>query len=119
MLLLLSSYDSLQIALPLEQGRQNEIVLAYLYYFKGLDHVIGQDIHETLPCVDLCQWDTYELQFTFRLCKHSPLPRSSLTLSHALLVVVGSARGSNEASTVFALRRSFRKESILQGNRSR
>ena len=30
MLFLLSSFNSFQIALPLEQGRQNEIVLAYL-----------------------------------------------------------------------------------------
>ncbi|SRR6266702_95492 len=49
-----------------------------------------------------------------RMCKRVPLSRSSLTLSHASLVVVGTTRGSNEASTVFALRWSFRKESILQ-----
>ena len=49
-----------------------------------------------------------------RMCKRIPLSRLSLTLSHAALVVVGSARGSNEASTVVALRWSFRSESILQ-----
>jgi hypothetical protein len=48
-----------------------------------------------------------------RMCKHIPLSRLSETLSHAALVVVGSARGSNEASTVLALRWSFRKEPIL------
>ncbi len=50
----------------------------------------------------------------FRICRCIPLSRLSLTLSHAALVVVGSARGPDEASTVFALRWSFRKESILQ-----
>jgi hypothetical protein len=81
--------------------------------FKGLDHVISQDINESLLRVGICQWNTCGLQLQFRMCKHIPLPRLSLTLSHAVLVVVGSARGSNEASTVFALRWSFRKESIL------
>ena len=51
----------------------------------------------------------------FRMYECIPPSRLSLTLSHAALVVVGSARGSNEASTVFALRWSFRKDSILQG----
>src|SRR6266702_3455923 len=39
-----------------------------------------------------------------RMCKHwhVPLSRLSLTLSHAALVVLDSARGSNEASTMFA-----------------
>jgi hypothetical protein len=45
--------------------------------------------------------------------KPIPLPKLSLTLSHAALVVVGLARGLNEASTVFALRWSFRKELTL------
>ena len=49
-----------------------------------------------------------------RMCKCIPFSRLSLTLSHAALVVVGSTCGLNEASTVFALRWSFRKESILQ-----
>jgi hypothetical protein len=48
--------------------------------------------------------------------KRAPLSRLSLTISHAALVVVGSARVSNEESAVFALRWSFRKESILQVN---
>src|SRR6266702_3801698 len=50
----------------------------------------------------------------FRMCKRIPLSRLSLTLSHAVLVVVGSTRVSNKASTVFALRWSFHKELILQ-----
>jgi hypothetical protein len=48
------------------------------------------------------------------MCRCIPVSRLSVILSHADLVVVGSARGSNEASTAFALRWSFRKESILQ-----
>ncbi len=50
----------------------------------------------------------------YRMYERIPLSKLSLTVSHAALVVVGSARGSNEASTVFALQWSFRKESILQ-----
>ncbi len=50
----------------------------------------------------------------FRMSKRVPFSRLSLTLSHAALVVVGSARESNEVSTIFALRWSFRKDSILQ-----
>ena len=38
-----------------------------------------------------------------RICKSIPFSRLSLTFSHAALVVDGSARGLNEASTVFAL----------------
>jgi hypothetical protein len=50
----------------------------------------------------------------FRIPKHIPFSRLSLTFSHAALVVDGSARGSNEASIVFALLWSFRKELTLQ-----
>ena len=49
-----------------------------------------------------------------RKSKRIPFSRLSLTFSHAALVVDGSARGSNEVSTVFALRWSPRKELTLQ-----
>ena len=39
----------------------------------------------------------------FRISRDIPCSRLSLTFSHAALVVDGSARGLNEASTVFAL----------------
>ncbi len=52
----------------------------------------------------------------FRMCKCIPLSKLSLTFSHATLVVVGSACGPNEASTVIALRWSLRNASILQDN---
>ena len=48
-----------------------------------------------------------------RMCKYIPLSRISVTLSHADLVVVGSARGSDKASSVFVLRWSFRNDAIL------
>ena len=48
------------------------------------------------------------------MCKRIPPSKLSLSLSHAALVVVGSERGPNEASRVFALRWSFRKESTLR-----
>jgi hypothetical protein len=48
------------------------------------------------------------------MCKRIPLSRLSLILSHPALVVVGSVRGSNEASADCAFPWSFRKESILQ-----
>ena len=51
-----------------------------------------------------------------RRCKCVPFSRLSLTLSHATLVLVGSKRASNEASTSVALRWSFRNESILDIN---
>jgi len=50
------------------------------------------------------------------MCKCIPLSKLSLTFSHATLVVVGSACGPNEASTVIALRWSLRNASILQDN---
>ena len=42
-----------------------------------------------------------------------PLFKLSLTVSHAALVVVGSARKSNDVSMVSALEWSFRKELAL------
>ena len=52
--------------------------------------------------------------YFFRMCERVPLSRLSLISSHAALVVVGSARESNEESTAFASRWSVRKEMILR-----
>ena len=79
----------------------------------------GQDINESLLHIGVCRWDSCKLQIHFWMCKHTPLPRLSLTIFHAVLVVVDSSRRSNEASTVLALRWSLRKELMLQGNWSR
>ena len=48
-----------------------------------------------------------------RMYKRIPLFKLSLTVSHAALVVVGSARKSNDVSMVSALEWSFRKELAL------
>ena len=49
-----------------------------------------------------------------RIYIYIPNARLSLNISHAALVLVGSERAPNEASTVAAFRWSFRKESILR-----
>src|SRR6266404_3123190 len=86
--------------------------LTCLQCCKGFNDVIIQSIHESLLRVGLCNFMGFRTQF--RTCKRVPLSKLSLTFSHAALVVVGSTRGSNEASTLFALRWSLRSESILR-----
>jgi hypothetical protein len=79
-----------------------EMFLAYLQCYKRFNHVVIQNIHERLLGVGLC--NASELRATAQNVKGIPLSRLSVTSSHADLVVVGSARGSYEASTAFAFR---------------
>src|SRR6266702_2471293 len=97
--------------------RPNEKLLACLQICKGFNDVVIQNIHKSLLGVGFCN-SCGPQKPRFRVYKCVPLSILSLTLSHAALVVVGSERGSNEASTIVALRWSFRKESILQRKKS-
>jgi hypothetical protein len=68
----------------------------------------------TNACLALASAKAVGPEPQFRIPKRIPFSRLSLTFSHAALVVDGSARGSNEASVVFALSWSLRKELTLQ-----
>src|SRR5882762_4598552 len=87
--------------------------LTCLQCCKGFNDVIIQSIHESLLLLASVVI-AMGFRTPFRTCKRVPLSKLSLTFSHAALVVVGSTRGSNEASTLFALRWSLRSESILR-----
>jgi hypothetical protein len=56
----------------------------------------------TNACWALASATTMSSGPKFRMFKRVPFSRWSLAFSHASLVVRGSVRGSNEASTVFA-----------------
>ncbi|KAH9041476.1 hypothetical protein EDB83DRAFT_1624814 [Lactarius deliciosus] len=83
-----------------EQPKQE--LAACLQHCEGWNHVFIQNIHESLLCIGFCNGcGRPEPQFT--MYKRVPLSKLSITLSHAALVVVGSARELNGASTVTAV----------------